>query len=57
MKVFNALGCEIATLVSEKMVPGNYVVTFNSDAYSSGVYFYVLKTGNYTRVKKMIIQR
>ncbi|MFH0733430.1 MAG: T9SS type A sorting domain-containing protein [bacterium] len=63
LKVYDILGKEIATLINEEKAPGAYQVTFNaktannSKELSSGVYFYTLKTGNFTRTKKMILVR
>jgi hypothetical protein len=55
LKVFNLLGQEIATLVSGKQQPGNYVATFDASKLVSGVYFYRLQAGNFTSVKKMVL--
>ncbi|MFH0733431.1 MAG: T9SS type A sorting domain-containing protein [bacterium] len=63
LKVYDILGKEITTLVNEEKTPGAYQVTFNAKTannvkeLSSGVYFYTLKTGNFTETKKMILIR
>ena len=57
LKVFNSLGEEVADLVNETKPAGNYSVSFNASKLSSGVYFYQLKTGEYTAVKKMVLLR
>jgi len=56
LKVYDLLGNEITTLVSETLNPGMHSREFTSDMYSltSGVYFYEIKIGNYTDRKKMI---
>jgi len=57
IKIFDVLGREITTLVNQKQVPGVYEVNFDADNFSSGVYFYKLETGNFSDVKKMILQK
>ena len=55
LKVFDALGRKVRTLVNEYKSQGKYSVNFDAGNLSSGVYFYQLKTGNYTSIKKMIL--
>jgi hypothetical protein len=47
------LGNEIATLVNEEKLPGNYEVTMNANNLASGVYFYRLTTKDFSLYKKM----
>ncbi|MBK9331968.1 MAG: T9SS type A sorting domain-containing protein [Ignavibacteria bacterium] len=42
LKIYDILGNEIKTLLSEKKSPGRYEVTFDASGLSSGVYFYRL---------------
>jgi len=55
LKIYDIIGNEVKTLIDEVKEPGNYKVTFNASSLSSGVYFYKLKTGNYSAVKKLIL--
>jgi hypothetical protein len=55
LRIYNILGQEVKTLVSENKMPGNYSVQFNANELSSGVYFYTIKAGNYNQVKKMLL--
>ena len=55
LKVFDILGNEIAELVNEEQVPGNYEVIFNAGNCASEVYFYKLAAGTCNCTKKMII--
>lgn len=57
LKVFDALGNEIAVLVNEYKSPGSYEMRFDGPALSSGIYFYKLEAGNFIDVKKMILLR
>jgi len=57
LRVYDALGREVATLVNEEMKPGSYEVKWDATGLSSGVYFYRLKTGGFVETKKMILLR
>ncbi len=55
LKIYNALGKEIKTLVNENKQAGNYQVEFNAEKLSNGVYFYRLVNGKFSETKKMIL--
>lgn len=55
LRVFNVLGNKVATLVSENLPRGTYIREWNALNFSSGIYFYQLKSGNYTETKKLIV--
>lgn len=55
LKVFNLLGKEVASLVSEKQNAGSYKVEFNAASLASGIYFYKLQAGSFTSIKKMTL--
>lgn len=55
LKVFDKLGREIRTLVSEFKNAGTYSVNFLADDLASGIYFYKIQAGNFTETKKMIL--
>lgn len=57
IKVFDILGKEIATLVNEYKPAGKYVIEFNAAKFASGVYFYKIKSGDFTDTKKMLLLR
>jgi hypothetical protein len=54
LRIFNALGQEVATLVNEQKEAGYYQVQWNANV-SSGIYFYRLQAGEYVETKKMIL--
>jgi hypothetical protein len=53
--VYDVLGNEIATLVSEDKQPGVYEVEFNGKELSSGEYFYQIRYGDFSETKKMLL--
>ncbi len=57
LKVYDILGREVATLVNEEQAPGNYSVKFDASNLSSGIYFYTLRAGDFTAIKKMILMK
>ncbi len=57
LKVYDALGREVATLVNKEQAPGKYSVQFNATNLPSGIYFYTLRAGNFKQTKKMILMK
>jgi len=57
IKVYNALGMEVKTLVdeNEKANSNFYSIVFDASNFPSGVYFYRIKAGNFSETKKMIL--
>ena len=55
LKVYNASGREVATLVNEIKSAGYYSVNFNGADLSSGIYFYTLKANNFSSTKRMML--
>jgi len=59
LKVHDILGKEIATLVDEVLEPGIHNSSFRipNSAFTSGVFFYQLRTGSYVETKKMVLMK
>jgi hypothetical protein len=57
LKVYDVLGNEVGTLVSENKEPGRYDITFDASALSSGVYIYQLIVNDYLSTKKMVLMK
>ncbi|MFZ1080843.1 MAG: alpha-amylase family glycosyl hydrolase [Candidatus Kryptoniota bacterium] len=55
LKVYDVLGREVETLVSQRQNAGSYLVGFDGSRLSSGVYFYRLTAGGFTDVKKLML--
>jgi hypothetical protein len=57
LKVYDILGRDVATLVSEEQPPGNYQVVWDAEIETSGIYFYRLEVGSFIQTKKMVLLR
>lgn len=57
LKIFNILGEEVATLVSERLSAGSYSYEWDASDLASGVYLYRLQAGNYVKTRKMVVMK
>jgi len=57
LEVYNILGEELATLVSERLTAGKYKYDWDASSLASGVYFYQLQAGSFMETKKMLLLR
>jgi len=62
LKIYNILGQLVRTLVDEEKAPGSYKIIWDGKDNSgkevgSGIYFYQLRTEEYTATKKMVLLR
>ncbi len=55
LKVYNLLGQEVETLVSETQPAGTYALRFDASRLSTGMYFYRLQAGQFSSAKKMLL--
>lgn len=55
LKVYDALGKEVSSVVNEFKPAGNYTADFTANNLNSGVYFYTLNAGNFTATKKLML--
>jgi hypothetical protein len=63
LKVFDAVGREVATLISQELSAGNYAQQWNAEGLPSGVYFYCLsaraisrgQAGSFIETRKLIL--
>jgi len=54
LKVYDAIGSEVAELVNSEHEAGKFIVNFNADGLSSGIYFYRLQSGDFVQTNKMM---
>jgi hypothetical protein len=57
IKVFDALGREVRTLVHQQLETGSYSATLSAENLSSGIYYYTLQAGNFKETKKMLLMK
>ncbi len=57
LKIFDILGKEVLTLVSDELSPGRHRYTFDVVDLSSGIYFYRLQAENHVETKKLVVLR
>ncbi len=55
VKIFNAIGQEVAELVNKTMEAGSHEVTFNASELPSGAYFCRMNAGGFTKTSKMLL--
>jgi photosystem II stability/assembly factor-like uncharacterized protein len=57
LKVFDVLGNEIETLVNRDLEAGSYELEFIGKNLTSGVYFYNITAGDFSKTMKMILSK
>jgi len=62
IEIFNIKGQKVKTLLNEYTITGEHTIVWNGtndseQKVSSGMYFYKMKTANYTSTKKMILMK
>lgn len=57
LRVYDVLGREVKSLVSEFMSSGHYETTFVATGLASGVYFYRLTSGGFSLTRRLVLLR
>ena len=55
LRIYNAAGEEIRTLVNEYKAEGTHEILFDAEELTSGIYFYKISAGEFNSVKKMVL--
>lgn len=55
LKIYNVNGQEVAALVNERLNAGSYKVDWNAVNFTSGIYYYTIKTEGFIQTKKMLL--
>lgn len=55
LKIYDLIGQEVKTLVSEMKQAGSHEAEFNAGSLASGIYFYRLQSGDYTETRQMTL--
>lgn len=57
LKVFNLLGEQVDELAGKEFPAGVHPVSFDASRLASGMYFYKIQAGEFSAVKKMVLQK
>ena len=57
LKIFDVLGNEVANIIEGELNAGSYELQFDASGLSSGIYFYSLTSGEFTKTMKMILSK
>lgn len=57
LRIYDAAGRQVAVLLDSFMTPGGYDVHFRVPDLASGVYFYVLKSGSFSKTRSLTLVR
>lgn len=55
LKIFDAYGREVATLVEGRLSAGRHEVVLDARPFSSGVYFYRLQAGEFSQTRRLTL--
>jgi Peptidase_C39 like family/Secretion system C-terminal sorting domain len=55
LTIYNAIGAEVATLLSQEVAGGVHEVVWNAGGLPSGIYFYRLQTGSFVETKRLLL--
>jgi len=53
--IYDMLGREVTTLVSEVKPAGSHQVNWDASGYASGIYYYRIEAGDFQQVRKMML--
>ncbi len=57
IRIFDITGKELSTLLNSDLNAGYHTVNFNASNLSSGIYFYTINAGSYSKTLKMILTK
>lgn len=57
IKIYDALGREVVTIVNDRVTAGVYSVDWNASLYPSGVYFCRFESNKFSQTNKMILMK
>ena len=55
IEIYNLTGQKVDTLVNGYIKAGNHSVVWDGSKFSSGVYFYTVKSGDFSTTRKMTL--
>ncbi|MDD5766600.1 MAG: T9SS type A sorting domain-containing protein, partial [Candidatus Marinimicrobia bacterium] len=57
IKVYDVTGRQVATLVDEEKIAGQYQTEFDGTNLTSGIYYYKIQAGDFQTVKKCVLMK
>lgn len=57
LRIYDVLGREVMILVNQELNAGNQETVFDATNFSSGIYFYQLKVGDFIQTKKIVLMK
>ena len=57
LKIYDAIGREVATLVNEVKNAGTYSVQWNASQFASGMYLAKMTAGSFSSTKKLLLMK
>jgi hypothetical protein len=57
LKVYNAMGQQVATVVDQVLPSGHHSYQFDAKDLAGGAYMYKLTAGDHTEVKTMVLTK
>ena len=57
LEIFNTLGEKIETLVDNRFSAGFHTVKFDGSQFASGLYYYRIRAGSFTEVRRMLLMK
>jgi len=55
IKIYDICGREVYTLINEHIESGYYSTVFDASNLASGVYYYRMISGNYSKTEKLLL--
>jgi len=57
LRILDILGNEVTNLLNETMTPGHYEINYDSKMTASGIYYCIIKIGDYREIKELVLVR
>ena len=55
LSIYNLFGQKVAILVNKKQTAGIYQIEWDAKDFSSGVYYYYINAGSFSKTKKLVL--
>jgi flagellar hook assembly protein FlgD len=55
LSIYNTLGQKVATLVNKQQQTGYHQIEWDASSFPSGIYYYIIRIGDFIDVKKMVL--